>query len=62
MSFHAHQPVAPGETIRPEPGLARGVYGAPAFFFYAVLGATALAVALWLVRRRVSRLVRKNSP
>lgn len=55
MSFLATQ-----ETVRPEPGLARGVFAAPPWFFYAVLALTAVGLLLWLRRRRVSELLRRK--
>ena len=57
MSFLAAQ-----ETVRPEPGLARGLFAAPPAFFYAMLVVTALGLAAWLGRARLIALVRKKSP
>jgi hypothetical protein len=54
MSLH-EQPSA-GETVeRPEPGLARGRWEAPAWFFYAVLAATVLGSIAWAFRLRARR-------
>lgn len=62
MSLRGSQPDTPGETIRPEPGLARGAFAAPPFFFYGLLGVTVLAALLWLTRRRLLSLVRRKTP
>jgi hypothetical protein len=44
------------ETVeRPEPGLARGRFEAPAWFFYAVLAAAILGMVAWAVTARVRR-------
>jgi hypothetical protein len=40
---------------RPEPGLARGRFEAPAWFFYAVLAAAILGMVAWAVTARVRR-------
>jgi hypothetical protein len=54
MSLH-EQPSA-GETVeRPEPGLARGRWEAPAWFFYAVLAATVLGSIAWAFVARARR-------
>ena len=50
-----------GETIRPEPGLARGPFSAPPYFFYGLLGVTVLALALWLGRHRLFAGRRKST-
>jgi hypothetical protein len=44
------------ETVeRPEPGLARGHWEAPAWFFYAVLAATVLGSIAWAFAARARR-------
>lgn len=50
------------ETVRPEPGLARGAFAAPPIFFYALVAVTALGLLAWFGRGRVAALFRKKSP
>ncbi len=54
--------LATQETVRPEPGLARGVFAAPPFFFYALVAVAALGVLLWFGRSRLAALFRTKSP
>jgi hypothetical protein len=45
-----------GETVeRPEPGLARGRFEAPAWFFYAILLATLAGALAWAIAARTKR-------
>ena len=48
------------QTVRPDPGLARGPFAAPPAFFYALLGVTFVALALWLGRRRLTRRSKRS--
>jgi hypothetical protein len=49
----------PQVVVRPEPGLARGLWEAPPWVFIALLGAVAVAALGWaaatFLRRRIAR-------
>jgi hypothetical protein len=46
----------PGETVeRPEPGLARGRFEAPAWFFYVIMVVTILGTVAWALAARARR-------
>lgn len=52
LSPEASPPPATGERVtRPDPGLARGKWEAPAWVFWAMLGAILVGSALYLLRR-----------
>jgi hypothetical protein len=56
-TVHLWQPTE--EVIRPEPGLARGVWEAPAWAFWVALAAALVAVGLWFAARK--GLLRRRS-
>lgn len=60
MSSYATQIGSPGEMVRPEPGLARGPFAAPPWFFYAVLLVTVLALVGFFGWARRAR--RRSTP
>jgi hypothetical protein len=48
----SHSPQPTEEVIRPEPGLARGKWEAPAWAFWVALTVALLLVGIWVAVRR----------
>ena len=46
------QPQATEQVVRPEPGLARGKWEAPAWAFWAALAVALALVGIWVAVRR----------